>query len=226
MREEVLAVVSHDLRSPLGAIRASADLLLRNAGRKEGRPEQVGRVAERIQRASQRMMHMIRDLLDLSNIEAGHLSIDPADHDASELAEAAADMLKEVAAEKGLRLEVLPFNTHTLVRCDRERILQVFSNLIGNAIKFSSEGSTISVGVREEPGRVVLSVEDRGCGIPEAQLAHVFERYVHRERRAGGGLGLGLAISKAIIEAHGGSIWARSTLGEGSTFCFSLPRAM
>ncbi|MFP2911192.1 PAS domain S-box protein [Pyxidicoccus sp. 3LFB2] len=224
MREDVLAVVSHDLRSPLGAIRTSADQLKLHAGRMDGHPEQVSRIAERIQRASQRMMHMIRDLLDLSNIEAGRLSIEPADHDASELAEAAADMLKEVAAEKGLRLEVLPANSRTHVRCDRERILQVFSNLIGNAIKFSNEGSSINVGVRDEPGRVVFCVEDRGSGIPEDQLAHVFERYVHRERRAGGGLGLGLAISKAIIEAHGGAIWARSTLGEGSTFCFSLPR--
>lgn len=221
MREEVLAIVSHDLRSPLSAIWTSAEQLLRT----DGRPEQVGRIAERIQRASQRMMHMIRDLLDLSNIEAGRLSIEPANHDAGELAEAAADMLREVAAEKGLQLEVLPADAHTRVRCDRERILQVFSNLIGNAIKFSSEGSTISVGVREEPERVVFSVEDRGTGIPEAQLAHVFERYVHRERRSGGGLGLGLAISKALVEAHGGTIWARSILGAGSTLSFSLPHA-
>ena len=224
-REEVLAIVSHDLRSPLSAIRTSADQLLLHAGHPARNPEQVARTAERIQRASQRMTHMIRDLLDLSNIEAGRLSIEPADHEAGELAEAAADMLREVAAEKGIRLEALPDNARTRVRCDRERILQVFSNLIGNAIKFSNEGSAILLGVREEPERVVLCVEDRGAGIPEAQLDHVFERYVHRERRSGGGLGLGLAISKAIIEAHGGTIWARSTLGAGSTFSFSLPRA-
>jgi PAS domain S-box-containing protein len=224
MREEVLAIVSHDLRSPLSAIQTSADQLLLHAGRREERPEQVTRIAERIQRASQRMMHMIRDLLDLSNIEVGRLSIEHADHDAVELAEAAADMLREVAAEKGLRLDVLPTNARPRVRCDRERILQVFSNLIGNAIKFSGEGGSISIGVRDEPEHVVLSVEDRGAGIPEEQLVHVFERYVHRERRSGGGLGLGLAISKAIIEAHGGTIWARTTLGAGSTFSFSLPR--
>lgn len=226
MREEVLAIVSHDLRSPLSAIRTSADHLLAHAGRTEGDLGQVARTAERIQRASQRMIHMIRDLLDLSNIEAGHLSIEPEDHDARELADTAADMLREVAAEKGIRMEVLPASAPVRVRCDRERILQVFSNLISNAIKFSSGGSTITVGVREEAERVVLSVEDRGAGIPEAQLAHVFERYVHRERREGGGLGLGLAISKAIIEAHGGTIWARSTPGAGSTFSFSLPRPM
>ena len=225
MREEVLAIVSHDLRSPLSAIRTSTDQLLAHAGRTEGHPEQVSRIAERIQRASQRMMHMIRDLLDLSNIEAGRLSIEPANHDACELAEAAADMLREVAAKKGIRLEVLTAAANTRVRCDRERILQVFSNLIDNAIKFSSEGGVIGVGVRDESERVVLFVEDRGAGIPEAQLDHVFERYVHRERRSGGGLGLGLAISKAIVEAHGGTIWARSTLGAGSTFSFSLPRA-
>jgi signal transduction histidine kinase len=220
-REEVLAVVSHDLRSPLSTIQAGAAQILAET---QGDAQRAGtaRTAERIGRASKRMLHLIRDLLDFSSIEAGKLRIELAEHEVADLVTEALEMLQPIAAEKGVRLEKDGELSRLKVRCDRERILQVFSNLIGNAIKFTGEGGSITLRGRGERDRVVFSVNDTGPGISEDDRAHIFDRY-WQAKKGRESLGLGLAIAKAIIESHGGTIWVESTVGVGTAFFFTLP---
>lgn len=222
MREEVLAIVSHDLRNPLGTIRGGAAQLLSAV---HGAEQQAltAKVAERIARASERMIYMIRDLLDFSSIEAGKLRIETSGHGPDALVTEAIEMMHPIAAEKGVRLEKNVEAAHLTVRCDHERIMQVFSNLIGNAIKFTDEGGSVMVRARSEHDRVRFSVSDTGPGIAAEDLAHIFDRYWQAQRRTRDNLGLGLAISKAIMESHGGTIWVESAVGSGTTFFFTLP---
>jgi PAS domain S-box-containing protein len=222
MREEILAIVSHDLRSPLSMIQMGVDQLLSET-RGSAQPAMTSRTAERIRRASARMLHLIRDLLDFSSIEAGQLRLEVANHDADELLTEVVEALQPNAGEKGIQLEREREISRLKVRCDRERIVQVFSNLIGNAIKFTGEGGSVTIRMRLEGDRVVFSVSDTGPGISEENLSHIFDRYWQVTRRARESFGLGLAISKAIIESHGGSIWVESRVGQGTTFFFTLP---
>ncbi|HYO53033.1 GAF domain-containing sensor histidine kinase, partial [Archangium sp.] len=222
MREEILAIVSHDLRSPLSMIQMGVDQLLSETGGSDQRA-MTSRTAERIRRASARMIHLISDLLDFSSIEAGQLRIEVASHDADELLTEVVEALQPHAGEKGIRLEREGADSRLRVRCDRERIVQVFSNLIGNAIKFTGEGGSVMIRTRLEGDRVVFSVSDTGPGISEENLSHIFDRYWQVTRRARESFGLGLAISKAIVESHGGAIWVESTVGQGATFFFTLP---
>lgn len=224
MREEVLAIVSHDLRSPLGMIQMGADQLLAETRGGE-QPAGTARIAGRIRRACVRMIHLISDLLDFSSIEAGQLRVELADQDAGELVTEVVEALKPTADDKGIRLEREPEPSGLRVRCDRERIVQVFSNLAGNAIKFTGEGGSITIRTRREGDRAVFSVSDTGPGISEEDLSHIFDRYWKAARRAREGFGLGLAISKAIIESHGGELRVESNVGQGTTFFFTLPLA-
>lgn len=222
MREDVLAVVSHDLRNPLGTIRAGASQILAET-RDDARHAKTARTAERIGRASERMLHMIRDLLDFSSIEAGQLRIEAAEHEVSELVSEVVEMLHPIAAEKDIHLQRDEGTSHLRVRCDRERIIQVLSNLIGNAIKFTAGGGSIVVRSRGELDRVIFSVTDTGSGISPEERVHVFDRYWQAQKEHRESLGLGLAISKAIIESHGGTLWVESAVGVGTTFFFTLP---
>ncbi|WP_257446590.1 PAS domain S-box protein [Archangium lipolyticum] len=222
MREEVLAVVSHDLRNPLTIIRTGAAQLFSEARGAEPRGK-APRIIERIGRAADRMIHMIRDLLDFSSIEAGQLRIEAAAHIANELVTESVEMLQSIAADKGVRLDKELEPSNLKVQCDHDRIMQVLSNLVGNAIKFTGEGGSVMVRTRDEGARVVFSVSDTGPGIAEKDRAHIFDRYWQATRRARDSFGLGLAITKAIIESHGGTIWIESTEGQGTTFFFTLP---
>ncbi|HLL54439.1 MAG TPA: HAMP domain-containing sensor histidine kinase, partial [Myxococcaceae bacterium] len=217
-------IVSHDLRSPLSTITMGAAQLIADARGSEHGAMAV-KIADRIGRASQRMNHMIRDLLDFASIEAGRLSIHVAVHDVDALIAESLEQLQPIAADEGLRLERQGVLSGVEVRCDRERVLQVFSNLIGNAVKFTGAGGTITVSTRQEKGRLVFGVADTGPGIAPEDLPHLFDRYWQAKAGTRMGLGLGLAISKAIVESHGGDIWVESTLGRGTVFYFSLPLA-
>ncbi|QRK06168.1 PAS domain S-box protein [Archangium violaceum] len=222
MREEVLAIVSHDLRSPLSMIQMGADQLLSESRGRE-QPEFTSRTAAKIRRASVRMIHLIRDLLDFSSIEAGQLRIEVSNHDAGELVTELLEELQPNAGEKGIRLERETEPSSLIVRCDRERIVQVFSNLLGNAIKFTGEGGSVMIRTRREGDQAVFSVSDTGPGIPEEDLSHIFDRYWQVNRGTRESFGLGLAISKAIIESHGGKLGVESRVGQGTTFFFTLP---
>jgi PAS domain S-box-containing protein len=220
-RDEVLAVVSHDLRGPLSIIEIGTTTLLRSNSDKAD-------LICRMQRAGRRMSVLIRDLLDVSALEAGRLRMEPAEQAPAPLVSEALELARPLADQKHIELTADVSTPSARIAVDRGRIVQVFANLLGNAIKFTNDGGAVAVRVLEDEGVVRFSVTDTGIGIPEDQLPHVFDRYWQGEQGgqpAGVGVGLGLAIAKGIVEAHHGTIHAVSTRGKGSTFAFELPRA-
>jgi signal transduction histidine kinase len=233
-RDEVLSVVSHDLRNPLSGISMCASVLL---DPEPAPPESVRSMAEVIRESAQWMGRIIQDLLDVSRIEAGRLALERAPVAASSILEAIQDLMRLQVENAGVQLVVEQSNGLPDLDADRERVLQVLMNLLGNAVKFTPAGGSIGVDaalVREasptadEPSPqsyVRFRVRDTGVGISELNLPHVFDRFwqVHATGRAGAGLGL--AIAKGIVEAHGGMIWAESNLGAGTTFAFTIPTA-
>ncbi len=221
-REDLLAVVSHDLKNPLGVVRLASALLLRGG---QGRPggEQVRKQAERIQSAVERMARLISDLLDWGRIEAGGLPLEPSEHTVASLVTESLESVRPLAEAQGLRVTAELSDEAVRVRCDRTRVLQVLGNLLGNAVKFTPDGGLLTVGARVHPGEMRLWVQDTGTGIQPEQLPYVFERFWQAKDAESRGTGLGLCIAKGIVEAHGGRIWAESEPGRGSRFTFTLP---
>jgi PAS domain S-box-containing protein len=231
-RDEVLSVVSHDLRNPLSGITMCASVLL---DPEPAPPDSVRAMAEVIRESAQWMGRIIQDLLDVSRIESGRLPLERAPVEVSSVLQAIEDLMRLQVESAGLQLVVDPVGGLPVLDADRERVLQVLLNLLGNAVKFTPDGGRISVDASLADGPstrddgdevrsfVRFRVRDTGVGISEAHLPHVFDRFwqVHVTGRAGAGLGL--AIAKGIVEAHGGAIWAESTLGEGTTFAFTIP---
>lgn len=220
-REDILAIVSHDLRNPLTTIELStSDLLCSQVD-----PPMLRRRLEMIRHAAERMEHMINDLLDIATIDANALTLDRGVHDMQQLIPSVVEAHEPMAIAKGIELRVDPELPPVCVSSDRARIEQVFANLIGNAIKYGRPGDSIRVGGRVLEGFLELTVADTGPGISADQLPHVFERYWTAKRLdAKKGTGLGLYICKGIIAAHGGSLSCESTVGVGTTFRFTLPR--
>ncbi len=224
-REEVLAVVSHDLRNLLSTVVMSAAMLERGL---PGDPEVPGpkRRAVMIRQASERMNRLIQDLADLASIEAGRLALERRPQDPGRMIEEAVETYRPMAHDRGVRLECRVESDVPLADCDRDRALQVLGNLVSNAVRATGPGGSVMVSARRGGTPWVLfSVEDTGRGIPEDELGHLFDRW--RRGRSPGyrGSGLGLAISRGLVEAHGGRIWARSRPGAGTTFRFLLPVA-
>jgi signal transduction histidine kinase len=221
-RDEVLAIVSHDLRSPLSAIDLGAQSLLDEVGDRS----HAKRTLEVIRRATDRMAHMIDDLLDMATIDAKGLTLERSIEDAERVLDDTVEAHAAIAAAKGIDLEREGDLRSVVLRCDRDRVDQVFANLIGNAIKYCRRGDTIRVGAFVVGGDVRFTIADTGPGIAAEELPHLFDRYwtVKREG-AKKGTGLGLYICKGIIEAHGGTLSVESRLDAGTTFCFTLPRA-
>ena len=220
LREEILAVVSHDLRNPLGAIRMSAEILLRRGPEPRDRKQ-----LDTIQRSADRMERLITDLLDVANIKAGRFAVEPQDLDLCPLIDEAVDAHLPLAQAKGVTLRRELTDPCVLATLDRGRTFQILSNLLGNAIKFCSAGDTIVVRAGPGSGGAQVSVADTGPGIPEADLQRIFEPYWSDRSRSKQGTGLGLFISKGIVEAQGGRIWVESRPGDGATFHFTLPLA-
>jgi signal transduction histidine kinase len=218
-REEILRIVAHDLRSPLNTISMATALLIEEPGPETARISQL-RI---IKRSGERMNNLIRDLLSVTTIEAGRLSIAPRKVTVHDLFREASEMLEPLAREKSLTLAVMAADDIPAVRADPARVLQVFSNLVGNAIKFTPAGGTITLSAVRTDGPVQLSVADTGPGIPPAQIPRLFGKFWQAKRGDGRGVGLGLAIARGIVEAHGGTIDVRSELGHGSVFTFALP---
>jgi signal transduction histidine kinase len=224
-REELLAFVAHDLRNPLNAINVTAMLIEKGAAPGEG-GDKLRRQIAVVRRSVQQMTSLIGDLLDFAVIEAGKLSVTLTLETLDELRSLVQELYEmhlSVAQTRAIELTCDVSEAVTAVRCDRDRIIQVLSNLIGNAMKFTPEGGRIAVRIEPCNGGVSFSVRDTGAGIPEAQLPHIFERYWHEERARGGGTGLGLYICKSIVAAHGSRLEVRSEPGSGSTFFFTLP---
>jgi PAS domain S-box-containing protein len=219
MREEVLAVVSHDLRNPLGAIQMAAALLLLRLGSDPRSRKQV----ETIHRSATRMEHLLADLLDMASIQAGRLALERKPEDQEEILSEVLEVHEPHAREKGIVIDRQCDLGESRLHCDRDRVLQVLGNLIGNAIKICRPADSITVTCAASGGQAVFAVSDTGPGIPEEELPHLFEPYWSAERHAKKGTGLGLYISKGIVEAHGGRLWVESTHGKGACFYFSLP---
>ncbi|HYO56144.1 PAS domain-containing sensor histidine kinase [Archangium sp.] len=221
-RDVVLEVVAHDLRNPLNAIVLSTQKLLRQR-RAEAMDTGTREPLRSIASSAQRMGRLIEDLLDVARMEGGTLSVDPGPQPTAALLQEAVEALRPLATEVRLSSEVsgeLP-----PVLADRDRLLQVFSNLLGNALKFTPPGGWITVSARVEGSWVCFSVRDTGPGISPDALEHLFDRFWQAQRGDRRGAGLGLSIAKGIIEAHGGRIWAESEPGHGSTFFFTVPIA-
>ena len=220
-REEILAVVSHDLKNPLGAIYMAAALL---AAKPESDPR-VRKQVETIQRSASRMEHLIGDLLDMASIQAGRLAVEGKPEDAGALVTEAIEAHEPAAREKGIRIVRSGELGARRIACDRDRVLQVFGNLLGNAIKFCRSGDVITIRGSGAGNEARFDVSDTGPGIAESELPHVFEPYWSAKRHATKGTGLGLYISHGIIDAHGGRFWVESKQGQGTTFSFTLPLA-
>ncbi|MDI7275674.1 MAG: PAS domain S-box protein [Anaerolineae bacterium] len=221
-REDLVRAVSHDLRNPLAGIMGQAELLLRaldRAGMK-GRERQN---AEAILRGAQRMNALIQDLVDTARMEAGRLALkrEPID-----LPSFVASFKERLAGTmETARIRVVAEEGLPPVSADPDRLERILTNLLSNALKYSTPGTEVTVTFRQEDGEVVTAVSDRGPGIAPDELPHLFERY-YRTRAARArpeGLGLGLYVSRLLVQAHGGRIWAESQVGVGSTFSFSLP---
>jgi signal transduction histidine kinase len=216
-RDEVLEVVSHDLKNPLEAVLLSAGLLLRSSD-----APGVRRHAQVVMRSAARMDRLIRDLLDLSRMDAGRFRVDPRPEHLDGIVEEAIEGLAPLALEKEVALSAMSTPLVGEIRCDRERVLQVLSNLVGNAIAFAPRHGHVQVRMSLHVEEAEVAVADDGPGIPPEDLPHVFERWW--KGRAHGGTGLGLAIARGIVDAHGGRLRVESRLGAGSTFAFTLPR--
>jgi signal transduction histidine kinase len=224
LREQILAVVSHDLKNPLSAILLTAGSLGRpGAGeeRRQGLPRAVGT----IQRSAKRMLRLIDDLLDFASIEAGHLAINRQPHDAAAIVRETVASFEAAALAKHLELTPVFEPDLPMAYCDRDRIVQVLTNIIGNATKVTADGGHVTVGIQARGRELVFAVSDDGPGISTDDVKHLFERYWRADEAEYKGTGLGLAIARGIVGAHGGRIWAESTLGRGATFLFTIPTA-
>jgi signal transduction histidine kinase len=217
-REQVLAVVAHDLRSPLATIMVSSSSLARDLSN----PDVVRSRLKTIDRAVVRMDSLIRDIVDAAGIESGELPITFKEERVDAIVQEAIDLHAPVAHEAGVTLEGKAPRHDVMMTCDRQRILQVLGNLIGNALKFTPSGGRITVEAEEQNNLVAFAVHDTGSGIAPDHLSHLFERYWSGDSR---GIGLGLYIARSIVHGHGGDIGVRSTPGAGASFFFSVPRA-
>ncbi|HEY1952113.1 MAG TPA: PAS domain S-box protein [Gemmatimonadaceae bacterium] len=221
-RDDVLAVVAHDLRNPLNTVTMAVNLMLENtpADRVQER-----RQAEIVRRAADRMNRMIQDLLDVKRMESGRLTVDARAEEPSSLINDTIDMLRPLAAGSTILLDTGIEDKLPSVLADSARIQQVLSNLVGNAVKFTPRDGRVTVCAERHDTEVRFSVIDTGPGIPPEQLPHIFGRFWQAKASDRRGIGLGLAIAKGIVEAHNGRIWVESDVGLGSTFYFTLPIA-
>jgi PAS domain S-box-containing protein len=217
-RDDMIAVVSHDLRDPLQSISAAAATL-----RLEPHSGESADSIESIALASTQMRLLVQDLLDISLIEAGRLPLNQEILNLPDLMFEAQTLLLPQVEDKTVRIETRLAANLPPVSIDRHRILQVLLNLLGNALKFGVGGGRVTLGAERQNDTIRVWVEDAGAGIRAEHLDRVFDRFWRADRRAGGGAGLGLAVAKGIVEAHGGRIGVTSRLGEGSTFFFTLP---
>jgi PAS domain S-box-containing protein len=218
VRDEVLAVVAHDLRNPVHTILGAAGVVEIVSDR-EARDRHV----QMIQRAARKMERLISDLLDAASIESGTLSVRKAPVDLGAVVSEVVELLESQARERSIKVDSEVDSGIPLVSGDHDRLIQVVSNLLGNAIKFTPEGGNVRLRVSRMDDQVVLSIADSGIGINPTNLPHVFERFWRADDSSTKGVGLGLSIASGIIEALGGKIWAESEVGVGTTMTFSLP---
>jgi len=222
-KSQFLANMSHELRTPLNAILGYTELIVdRIYG---DLPDKVSEVLERVQKSGRHLLGLINDVLDLSKIEAGQLTLAVDDYSFNDVVQSVVSAVGSLAAEKQLPLKVNVARDLPVGRGDERRITQVLLNLVGNAIKFTEAGE-VTVRVINSGNAFLVSVADTGPGIREEDQQKIFEEFQQSDSsstKTKGGTGLGLAIAKRIVEMHGGRIWVESTPGKGATFLFSVP---
>jgi signal transduction histidine kinase len=223
-REEVLAIVSHDLRNPLNSIMLAASLLKTSESVSAEDREQL----DVLEISAKRMKRLIEDLLDVTRLEGGkQLPIEPAAIEVEPLMSETYEVFKPLAASNSISLRSSVAEKLPPVYADHHRLSQVLSNLIGNALKFTPAGGMITMRAEryEKEEMILFTVSDTGSGIPKENLKDIFNPYWQAKRAERLGAGLGLAITKGIVESHGGRIWVDSKPGEGTKFFFTLPTA-
>jgi K+-sensing histidine kinase KdpD len=220
-REEVLGVVAHDLRNPLNLISTTSQFLIEED---LDRPRRSAMLA-RCLRAARQMNRLIADLLDTVRLQSGRLSLNVEDVAISDVVQQTEETFRPLADTHQIALRADVPNDRTVVRADPLRLSQVLGNLIGNALKFTPAGGTVTLRIECQQQYVAFRVEDTGQGIAPDQVGCVFQDFWQARKGDGRGIGLGLAIAKALVEAQGGTISVESTLGAGTTFSFTLPAA-
>jgi signal transduction histidine kinase len=215
-RERVLEIVAHDLRNPLMAVRMSAERLVR----RPDDPTAVGRSATVIENAAARMQSLISDLVDAARIEHEQLIVRKSPESAEAIVQEAVAMARPLAQARDVAIDATGVAPTLAIDCDRERILQVLGNLLGNALRFTPPGGRIIVRTASQDDDVRFEVEDTGPGIKPTDRPHIFERYWKGDS---GGSGLGLFIAQGLVRAHGGTLDVRSRPGEGACFYFTIP---
>jgi PAS domain S-box-containing protein len=222
-RNEVLAIVSHDLRTPASAITMCARTLLEHP---PATAEERHLLHATILESAEWMHRLMRDLLDAASIDAGRLSVVAEPHAVRPVLDQAVAVASKAATDAGIALDVVAMASLPQVMIDRDRTLQVVANLVSNALRFTGAGGTVTISAKHLGDGVTISVRDSGTGIPAEQLPRLFDRFWQaRQRGIGRGTGLGLTIAKGIVEAQGGRIWVESAVGQGSTFSFTVPLA-
>jgi len=216
--DETLGIVSHDLRNPLTTVALSAELL------DGASPDEQRELVQTIRGAAGQMQRLIQDLLDVARVESGRLGVQKEPIDIAAVVRQACDANTPIAEKRKQRLVCDVPQSLPDVPADRDRIVQVLGNLIGNAMKFTPQGGTIAVTVTDEREAIRFQVSDTGPGIPESDLKKVFRPYWQAKKTAHMGAGLGLAIVRGIVEAHGGTVRASNGAGGGAVFTFTIPK--
>ena len=223
LKTEFLSNVSHELRTPLTAIKGSIDNMLDGVtGAINDRQRQY---LERLSENSAQLDRLISDLLDLARIESGTLRFTPRSTSVTRLIDDAAESVRPLAQRREVVIRVEPPPAEIVVSADRDRLMQVLFNLLGNAMKFTAGGGCVTMSATQREGAVLVSVTDTGCGVPEHDLERIFDRFYQSPDPAGvkrSGTGLGLPIARSLVELHGGHLWAERT-GDGTRFLFTVP---
>jgi signal transduction histidine kinase len=222
IRDEVLRVVAHDLRNPLNTISLTSDFLrIKLSG--ESQEPWMSKL-DIITRSVLHANRLIEDLLDVARLQTGRMTVEPQIMKVGQLISEVVQMHQPLAEDRGLRIRVDINGDCGFILADPARAMQVFSNLIGNAIKFSPRDTELLLRARHLDGKICFSIRDHGRGITDKEQPHLFDPF-WQARKGKGGVGMGLPIARAIIQAHGGRIWFESKPGLGTTFYFTLPVA-
>lgn len=222
MKDEFISVVSHELRTPLTSIHGSLGMLA--SGLLDAEPETGKRLLEIAVDSTERLVRLINDVLDVERIESGKITMAKQICNAADLMNNAANVMQAMAEKFDITLSVRTIPAQ--LYADPDRIIQTLTNLLSNAIKFSPRGAIVGLAVEHQGNQIVFQVKDQGRGVPSDKLETIFERFQQvdaSDSRNHEGTGLGLAICRSIVQQHGGRIWVKSKLGEGSTFYFTLP---
>ncbi len=224
LKQHFISVASHDLRAPLASVTLNVSILTESM--KEELPQGIVTELNRVQTSAQRLTDLVNELLELDKLEAGMLSVELKSVLASDACEAAKDLLFGLARQSNVSI-VMP-SDDAFVMAEEKRLVQMISNLLSNAIKFSLSGGKIEIGIRKEAPFAVISIKDTGCGMSPQECVSIFEKFSQaRSAKATAikGTGLGLAVVKALSEAHGGRVEVASVVGQGSTFSLYIPLA-